>query len=67
MGVVVDDDATCCSGGMTEQYSIGLLGFGERCAIGDGISILYDWFGSIADATSIPAAVAVSPALVEVI
>lgn len=24
------DDVTCSCGGMTEQYSIGLLGFGER-------------------------------------
>lgn len=41
------DDVTCWCGGITEQYSMGLFGFGER-AIDDDISS----YGFITDAAS---------------
>lgn len=45
------DDVTCSCGGITEQYSIGLFGFGER-PMGDGISPYGEF---ITEAASIPA------------
>lgn len=53
IGADADDVLTCSCGGITEQYSIGLFGFGfgER-PIGDGISPYGEF---ITEAASTPA------------